>query len=208
MVLETERALRVDDPGFSTDLSTCFVDKRTRLILQIALDTPLRRVFDYRPPASIVGGPDASPRLGVRVRVPFGRRQLIGILVGIVSESAIDAAKLKSALDILDEHPIVDPVTFDLLRWAADYYHHPLGEVFAAALPVSLRTGQPARHMTEWWSLSETGRQELSNPSTRRAPRQRALLEWPADRGRATTDDVGERFKPAQLRALVARGWI
>src|ERR1700722_18303976 len=209
MGLETERALKVDDPGFSTDLSTCFVDKRTPLILQIALDTPLRRVFDYRPPTSIAGsGPDTAPRLGVRVRVPFGRQQLIGILVGIVSESAIDAAKLKSALDILDEQPIVDPVTFDLLRWAADYYHHPLGEVFAAALPVRLRTGQAAKKQTEWWSLSETGRQELSNPGNRRAPRQRALLAWFAGRDRATAEEIDETFKPAQLRALVARGWI
>ena len=43
--------------------------------------------------------------------------------------------------------PVFDPVTFDLLRWAADYYHHPIGEVFAAALPVSLRAGQ-AVHKT------------------------------------------------------------
>jgi primosomal protein N' (replication factor Y) len=35
-------------------------------------------------------------------------------------------------------------VSFDLLRWAADYYHHPLGSVIAAALPAALRTGQSA----------------------------------------------------------------
>ncbi|HWX32423.1 MAG TPA: primosomal protein N' [Steroidobacteraceae bacterium] len=175
------------------------------MILQIALNTPLRRVFDYRPPA---GSSSAAPRLGVRVRVPFGRQQLIGILVGVASESAVAAPKLKTAVDILDEDPIVDPVTFDLLRWAAEYYHHPLGEVFAAGLPVSLREGQPALQTTEWWSLSETGRQELSNPSSRRAPQQRALLAWFKDRGRATAEDVGEAFKPAQLRALAARGWI
>src|SRR3979409_476814 len=114
---ETERALRVDDPGFSTDLSTCFVDKKGPMILQIALDTPLRRVFDYRLPAEFLGV-GGAPRLGVRVRVPFGRRQLIGFLVGVVSESAVAAPKLKTVLEILDEHPIVDPVTFDLLCWA------------------------------------------------------------------------------------------
>src|SRR5476651_695123 len=179
MGLETERALRVDDPGFSTDLSTSFVDKRTSLILQIALDTPLRRVFDYLPPAARAGPmTGGTPRPGVRVRVPFGRRQLIGILVGVVSESAIDSARLKSAIDILDEQPVVDPVTFDLLRWAADYYHHPIGEVFAAALPVSLRAGQPVLQKNEWWSLSAAGRLEMSEPSARRAPRQRALLAW------------------------------
>src|SRR5882724_477814 len=179
------------------------------MILQIALDTPLRRVFDYRPPARVLGvGSHDVSRLGVRVRVPFGRRQLIGILVGVASGSAVAAPKLRAAFEILDEHPIVDPVTFDLLCWAAEYYHHPIGEVFAAALPVSLRAGQAALQRTEWWSLSETGRRELSTPSDRRGPQQRALLAWLAHRGRATTDDIGEGFKPAQLRSLAARGWI
>jgi primosomal protein N' (replication factor Y) len=177
------------------------------MILQIAIDTPLRRVFDYRPPTEF-GGSGAALRPGVRVRVPFGRQQLIGILVGVVAESAIPSSKLKAALEILDHDPIIDPVTFDLLCWAADYYHHPVGEVFAAALPVSLRGGQPALHETEWWSLSEAGRQALATPAARRAPQQRALLTWLGERERATTDDIAQAFKPAQLRPLVARGWI
>src|SRR6202011_67832 len=156
------------------------------MILQIALDTPLRRVFDYLPPTEFFGR-GGTPRLGVRVRVPFGRQQLIGVLVGVASESAVSASKLKTALEILDEHPIVDPVTFDLLRWAAEYYHHPIGEVFAAALPVSLRAGHPALQKPEWWCLSERGRQELSAPTTRRAPQQRALLAWLGTRERTST---------------------
>src|SRR6202051_5170723 len=162
------------------------------MILQIALDTPLRRVFDYRPPAHFEG--PGAPPLGGRVRFPLGRRQLIGILVGIACESAVVAAKLKEALAILDEQPIVDPVTFDLLRWAAEYYHHPIGEVFAAALPVSGRGGQPTQQATLWWCVSETGRRELSAPSGRRAPQQRALLAWLKDRGRATGDEAGAGF--------------
>jgi len=101
------------------------------LILQIALDTPLHREFDYLPPIDAF---DKTPKLGVRVRVPFGRRQLIGVLVGIARESSLAPAKLKAALEILDETPVFDAVTFELLRWAADYYHHPLGEVLATAL--------------------------------------------------------------------------
>ena len=139
---EIERALKVHDPVFSTDLSTAFVDKRAALILQVALDTPLRRVFDYLPPP---GCADCEPSLGVRVRVPFGRRRMIGILVGIVGESRVASAKLRAALELLDEEPLFDPVTFELLLWAADYYHHPVGEVIAAALPVALRAGQPVR---------------------------------------------------------------
>ena len=176
------------------------------MILQVALDTPLRRVFDYRPPTSL--GSHGVPPPGVRVRVPFGRQQLIGVLVGVASESAVAAPKLKAALEILDEHSIVDPVTFALLRWASEYYHHPIGEVFAAALPVSLRAGQPALQKTEWWCLSDAGRRELSAPGARRAPQQRALLAWLGTRGCATGDDIGEEFKPAQLYSLATRGWI
>ncbi|HWJ34983.1 MAG TPA: primosomal protein N' [Steroidobacteraceae bacterium] len=181
------------------------MDKGIALILQIALDTPLRREFDYLPPADTCCKV-LSP--GVRVLVPFGRRQLIGVLVGIAAESSLEPAKLKSALKILDQTPVFDAVTFDLLRWAADYYHHPLGEVMAAALPVALRAGQAADDMAEVWTVSDMGKEELASPSRRRAPQQRALLAWLAEHGRATSDEVAAAFKPAHLRTLAQRGWV
>jgi primosomal protein N' (replication factor Y) len=184
------------------------VDKRITLILQIALDTPLRRVFDYLPPKGASDSPAwGSPKLGVRVRVPFGRRQLVGVLVGVAQDSPIAGAKLKHAGQILDEEAIFDPVTFELLRWAAEYYHHPLGEVIAAALPVALRLGQAANDIVESWALSDAGREELGCPTGRRGPQQRALLRWLAERGPATTTQVAAAFKPTHLRALAARGW-
>jgi len=182
------------------------VDKKITVILQIALDTPLRRVFDYLPPADAAG---RTPKLGIRVRVPFGRRQLIGVLVGVAETSSISAVKLKPALALLDDEPVFDPVTFDLLRFASDYYHHPLGEVIAAALPAALRLGQTADDgAAVLWSLSEAGTQELASPSSRRGPRQRALLQWLAERGFATADEVTDAFKPELLRTLARRGWV
>ena len=177
------------------------------MILQVALDTPLRRVFDYLPPAQRSPA-QAAPQPGVRVLVPFGRQRLIGILVGTVSESVLPVARLKAAHEFLDERPVFDPVTFELLRWAADYYHHPIGEVYAAALPVSLRSGQPAAISTEHFSLTPQGREELKEPSSKRAPQQRALLSWLADRTHATADEISEAFPPKLLKSLAARGWI
>jgi primosomal protein N' (replication factor Y) len=181
------------------------VDKGIALILQVALDTPLRRVFDYLPPADTAA---RTPKLGVRVSVPFGRRQLIGVLVGIAQASSISAAKLKPALALLDDEPVFDPVTFDLLRFASDYYHHPLGEVIAAALPAALRLGQAAHGAADRWSLSEAGARELASPTSRRGPRQRALLKWLAERAEATADEVTDAFKPEHLKTLARRGWV
>jgi primosomal protein N' (replication factor Y) len=183
-----------------------FLWTKESVILQVALDTPLRRVFDYLPPAQGREGP--APLPGARVLVPFGRQRLIGILVGIVSESAVPLHKLKAALEFLDDLPVFDPVTFELLRWAADYYHHPVGEVYAAALPAALRSGHPTAVSTEHWSLTALGREELKNPSSKRAPQQRALLSWLADRTDATADEVSESFKASLLKTLAARGWI
>lgn len=173
-------------------------------ILQVALDTPLRRVFDYLPPAPA----PSLPQLGVRVLVPFGRQRLIGILVGIVAESAVAPLKLKTAIEFLDQHPVFDPVTFDLLRWAADYYHHPLGEVLAAALPAALRGGQPTLETQEFWNPTLEGLHELKEPKSRRAPKQRALLAWLEENGPATSGQIGEAFDLAQLKALAQRGWV
>jgi primosomal protein N' (replication factor Y) len=177
--------------------------KKDTTILQVALDTPLRRVFDYLPPGDLAG---KTLQPGIRVRVPFGRRQLIGVVVGLAPQSAIPPDKLKSASDLLDATPVFDPITLELLRWAADYYHHPLGEVIAAALPVALRSGQAADAVTEVWSLTAAGQRELESGG-RRAPQQRALLRWLADRTGATDDEVTAEFKPALLKTLAERGW-
>ena len=176
--------------------------KGIALILQIALDTPLRRTFDYLAPD--LNGRTPAP--GVRVKVPFGRRQLIGVLTGIAEVSSVPADKLKAAGDVLDDAPVFDATTLELLRWASDYYHHPLGEVIAAALPVALREGQAADDSAEIWTLSEAGREQLASAAARRAPRQRALLARLAE-GAATSEALGTEFARSRLRILQERGW-
>ena len=180
------------------------MDKEIHLIWRIALDTPLRRVFDYLP----LNDASTAPPLGVRVSVPFGRRKLIGVLVAIAAESNIAAAKLRRAHEILDAAPVFDAATFDLLKWAAEYYHHPIGEVFAAALPGSLRSGQAAVASQEYWRLTELGHEELAQPTQKRAPKQRALLAWLAEQGQASATQVAAVFKTGHLRTLAQHGWI
>src|SRR5688500_14212871 len=106
--------------------------------LRIALPVPLPRLFDYLPPAGTSPGPDW---IGRRVRVPFGRGD--GDQVGIVVERVAAVGELKRARACLDDAPLLTGELFDSLRWAAGYYHAPLGEVLATALPVALRAGQP-----------------------------------------------------------------
>jgi primosomal protein N' (replication factor Y) (superfamily II helicase) len=173
----------------------------------VALDTPVRQLFDYLPPAAPGA---ASPALGARVRVPFGRQRLIGAIVGVADRSELPGARLKHILEVLDATPVLDDTALSLLQWAADYYHHPVGEVLASALPKALRLGAPARPTEERWALTEAGGTAVADGAARRAPRQRALLELIGSRGSATgpeLDAAGPGWRSA-ARALIRRGWI
>lgn len=196
--------------GYNGQEKERLTDPAALPILQIALDVPLRQVFDYLAPGAVrPDRPARSPLIpGQRVRVPFGRQTRVGILVGIADRSDLPAGKLRSALEILDDEPLFDTHALGLLCSAAEYYHHPIGEVLAAALPVALRQGRPLFEPSVHWSLTEAGRTGLSTPS-RRAPRQQALIRWLHARGPAGESQLREAgFGPAQWNPLAKRDWI
>ena len=173
-------------------------------IIRVALDTPLRRTFDY---LRDVDAPAAMA--GQRVRVPFGRREKIGFIVSVESQSDVDREKLKRISSYIDERPTFDATLLALLRWAADYYHHPLGEVIATALPKLLREGATLQARSFGWALTPAGRHALDAGEAKRAPQQRALLERLArDNAVVAEDDLADwpRWRD-HIRSLRERGW-
>jgi primosomal protein N' (replication factor Y) (superfamily II helicase) len=109
-------------------------------VIRVALDVPVAKLFDYL-------GPDATAAdIGQRVLVPFGRKQAIGIILELAHSSEVPRERLKSAIRVLRESPPLAAEDLRLMRFAADYYHHPLGAVVMGALPARLRRPvEPAR---------------------------------------------------------------
>jgi primosomal protein N' (replication factor Y) len=176
------------------------------LIYQVAVPTPLYRLFDYLGPADTAG---LTP--GARVRVPFGRRELVGVVVGEVSQSELPASRLKKITQPLDDSAILPPPLLSLLRWAADYYHHPLGEVIHTALPVRLRQGRaPVASGVKVWALTPAGK--AADPQKlKRAPAQKQVLEALAADAEGLDAEQLARVSqraPAALKALRAKGWV
>ncbi len=169
-------------------------------VLKVAVDTPLRQVFDY------LHGPGPVARAGARVRVSFGRRQVVGFVVGAAEDSELPGTRLKPVQAVLDAEPLWDPVTFELLRWASDYYHQPLGEVLATAVPGPIRDGRPAVEVERGWRLTETGAAALAGPG-RLGPKQRLLLER-LRAGAAAQEELAAGMGSATLRASARRGLI
>lgn len=107
-------------------------------IWRIALPTPVAHHFDYLPPAVL----PEKIRPGLRVRVPFGARQLLGILLTVVHETEIPFGKLKSVQEVLDQEPVFTAQLLKICYWVSDYYHYSMGEVLMTALPKRLREGK------------------------------------------------------------------
>ncbi len=142
-------------------------------ILQVAIRAPVSRLFDYLPPG---GAGDTSLRRGQRLKVPFGRGRRIGIIWGITDRSELPRERLRQAIEVLDDEPVIDDALAWLIDFAAAYYHHPVGEVAAAALPALLREGRGLHQTETRWQLTAAGRQVDREQLARRAPRQAEML--------------------------------
>ncbi|GGD62553.1 primosomal protein N' [Lacimicrobium alkaliphilum] len=171
------------------------------MIVEVALPVPLRGGFDYLLPE---GQPTPTP--GCRVRVPFGSRQLSGVVVTIKQDSEQPTAKLRQLSAVLDHQPILSERLLEWLNWASRYYQHPLGDVISTALPARLRKGDAATIQQTCWQLTETGLAQDSQ-SLKRAPQQQALVER-LQSGRCDARTLKQAFSATVIRALEEKGLI
>ena len=147
------------------------------LIVRVAVLSPLRRTFDYLVTDEFAAAP---PQRGCRVSVPFGKREVIGLVIEQTHKSDFALEKLKPVLAIIDAEPLLPESLFKLFIWAANYYHHPIGDALFNALPAMLRMGRslPLPRVTKLWKVTEVGiergHQMLQGG---RMHKQRALLD-------------------------------
>jgi primosomal protein N' (replication factor Y) len=172
------------------------------MILRIALDVPVPKLFDYR--AEDLTEAD----IGCRALVPFGKKRLVGLIVDVAAESEIPASRLRAAEKILREVPPLEREWLDLVKFCSSYYQCPLGEVVATALPPRLRAARPVADPPGEYALTPTGGDALAAIT----PRQRRLRELLARlaRGPASEAELVAQARGARLllRRGIDAGWI
>jgi len=171
--------------------------------IDVALDVPLRQTFSY-----LIDQPALEP--GVRLRVPFGRRKMVGVLLGY-RVSPPPQIKLRQVEAVLDEQALFSASLIQLIDWTARYYHHPPGEVWRAAIPAVLRKGCAATH-----GLLEVHYQIDDLPAdwstqAKRAALQRKLIEALLGQPEGISSTQLTALIPSARNALAAllnKGWI
>jgi len=106
-------------------------------IVRVALDVPLPTLFDY----SVAEG--IAVATGSRVIVPFGRRQMVGVVMECVATTDVAAERIKQVSQVLRDSAPLSAQLLDLLRFCSDYYRYPIGQTVLSALPTRLRSDKP-----------------------------------------------------------------
>ncbi|NQY63334.1 MAG: primosomal protein N' [Alteromonadaceae bacterium] len=169
--------------------------------IQVAIPVPMRQLFTYQVPTNLQS-PEVN--LGERVIVPFGGRQVIGIIMAVQDTCDIPTAKLKNILARVNDPYKFTKQLLHFLRLCADYYHHPIGDVFQQALPVLLRNlKQPdVSPALEWCLVNELAQNEIDKLQ-KKAPKQVALYQLFHSRKTHTWAEIRTLgFTKSQLSAL------
>ena len=172
-------------------------------IVRVALPVPLPQVFDYT--AEDAGAED----VGRCVKVPFGRGERTGLIVGLGDEAAVEAARLKAVLHIQRGVPPLPADWLELVGFVARYYHAPLGEVVALALPPGLRRADGVSDEDEdpLLGITAEGREALA--PGRRASRALTLLQALAEgAGPWRRSVIRARDGGEAVGELLRRGWL
>ncbi|MBC7786663.1 MAG: primosomal protein N' [Methylophilaceae bacterium] len=175
----------------------------TQNILNIALDVPLDRLFDYL-------GDGFDSQIGQRVVVGFAGRKLVGIVVGKSTKSEVAADKLKSILEVFDDDTALDSPTFKLLKFCADYYQTPYGQALISVLPARLRQIKPAVSRKQFaYSLNDLGKKSVGDLPPRKALLKRlvsALLEN-VELSESSLGELSTGWRKA-INELEQMGWL
>jgi primosomal protein N' (replication factor Y) (superfamily II helicase) len=93
----------------------------------------MRGPFDYRLPSELRGG---VVEVGSMLVVPFGRREVLGVVVGLAERSEVAEEKLLSPLRALDEGPPTLPGELvELAEWIAAEYCSTISRALGLVLP-------------------------------------------------------------------------
>jgi len=176
------------------------------LLVQVALNRPMRREYTYAVPERLAGVIAA----GSRVAVPLGSSRQVGVVVGTDPEAGSAGRRLREVLEVLDPEPIVDRGLLALTRWIAERYASSWGEALAAVLPAPLKRERGTRKVALVSVAPGVGREQLTELEDR-FPKQHRLLRTLLDAGaRLELRDVLRRLQLSEspARSLERRGWV
>jgi len=174
---------------------------------QVALDTPVRREFAYHVPES------CEPlEAGCRVRVPFGRRESVGVVVAVDDHAPADVPpdRIKSLHANLDGEPLLTPALLRLAHRIADDTFCSWGQALSAMLPAALRRDRPRRKIATVELVKEVEAEQLESLEKKFPKQAKAVAYLQKAGGPMEVREFRNRtgLTKSPLDTLAKKGWV
>ncbi|MBK9161297.1 MAG: primosomal protein N' [Nitrosomonadales bacterium] len=171
-------------------------------IVRVALDVPLSTLFDYTIEQEVA--------VGQRVVVPFGKRQMVGVVMEIVESTELAPERIRTVTRVLHDSTPLSAEILGLLHFCSDYYRYPLGQAVLAALPTHLRSDKPVigKKVSNYRLTAGGTALDLADFPKRKVVQRRILAklsEHPCNLAQLKALSATAR---AQLKALVECGHV
>ena len=172
-------------------------------IVQVVLDLPLAKHFDF------LGVGVTIDDVGRLVVVPFGAKEMAGVIVGLSDTSEVPQDKLKAVILVQRALPKFSAHDFALFRFCESYYHHPLGPIALNALPPGMRLPKLMQSRRQRViDITPQGREALAKLSAK-AVAQRTMLSAVIEAPQAEAQLKRRHERAASvLSALLKKGWV
>lgn len=168
------------------------------MIITVSIPGPFAMGLDYL-------CDDLAVRPWMRVWVPYGKRQCVGIVTAVNVETEVDPSKLKSIIQRLDDHPIVGDETQQTLAWMAHYYHASIYEIAKIALPKKI-LAQADIQPTQVLSY-RLGQSDYTPPKNAHA--QQGIIDYLSTHEHIDQDELNAfDFKRSALKTLMDKGVV
>jgi primosomal protein N' (replication factor Y) (superfamily II helicase) len=189
-------------------VGTDVAEANTKPYAAVALNVPLDGTFQYRIPPALSGAIER----GARVRVSFGRRQMVGYVVGFEDTPAIEESRIKPITELVDRPPMLDERMLEMSRWMAAYYCCSWGEALDAVLPGAVKKKTTSATIMLVSAAREPAElRAYADEVATRAPRQaRALRTLASTEGEMAAKDLVllAEIDYSVLRTLEENGYV
>ena len=89
----------------------------------------LDKIFHYKVPAKL----EEKVRVGAQVSIPFGNRQTVGYVIGLVPTSTVKG--IKEIVAVTSEKPLFTEKQVELARWMSEYYCSFFAKALKSVMP-------------------------------------------------------------------------
>ena len=149
---------------------------------------------------------DCNIKIGCRVVVPFGRKYIDGIVIGVKEDSEYSPDKIKPIFKLLEDVPALTAETLKLMDYVCKTCYVTRAAALRLFLPSEMRKGKVKEQFVRIVNLKQDFDLEQSlNDLRKTAIKQKELLIYLNERKRVPFTELSESFGASAVNAVVAK---